>query len=96
VAKLLVEDVIVIFGTPYVIHTDQGVQFESHLFQEVYRLLQIQKNRTTPYHPQPDGMVERNNRTTPTMLSAFVNEHQNDWDEQIPYISMAYRAAEER
>jgi hypothetical protein len=28
------------------------------------------------------------------MLSAFVNEHQNDWDEYLPYISMAYRAAE--
>jgi hypothetical protein len=28
------------------------------------------------------------------MLSAFVNEHQNDWDEHLPYISMAYRAAE--
>ena len=58
------------------------------------RLLQIQKTRTTPYHPQSDGMVERNNRTILTMLSAFVNEHQNDWDEHLPYISMAYRAAE--
>jgi hypothetical protein len=28
------------------------------------------------------------------MLSAFVNEHQNDWDEHLSYISMAYRAAE--
>jgi transposase InsO family protein len=70
-AKLLVEEVIVRFGTPYVIHTDQGVQFESHLFQEVCRLLQIQKPRTTPYHPQSDGMVERNNRTILTMLSAL-------------------------
>jgi hypothetical protein len=33
VVKLLVEEVIVRFGTPYVIHTDQGVQFESNLFQ---------------------------------------------------------------
>jgi hypothetical protein len=94
VATLLVEEVIVRFGTPYMIHTDQGVQFESNLFQEMCRLLQIQKTRTTPYHPQSDGMVERNNRTILTMLSAFVNEHQNDWDEHLPYISMAYRATE--
>ena len=94
VATLLVEEVIVRFGTPYVIHTDQRVQFESNLFQEVRRLLQIQKTRTTPYHPQSDGMVERNNRTILTMLSAFVNEHQRDWNEHLPYISMAYRAAE--
>jgi hypothetical protein len=92
VAQLLVEEVIVRFGTPYVIHTYQGVQFESILFQETCRLLQIEKTRTTPYHPQSDGMVERNNRTILTMLSAFVNENQNDWDEHLPYISMAYRA----
>jgi transposase InsO family protein len=94
VAKLLVEEIIVRFGTPYVIHTDQGVQFESNLFQEVCRLLQIQKTQTTPYHPQSDGMVERNNRTILMMLSAFVNEHQNDLDKHLPYVSMAYRAAE--
>ena len=94
VATLLVEEVIVRFGTPYVIHTDQRVQFESNLFQEVRRLLQIQKTRTTPYHPQSDGMVEQNNRTILTMLSAFVIEHQNDWDEHLPYILMTYRAAE--
>jgi transposase InsO family protein len=39
VAKPLVEEVIVRFGTPYVIHTDQGVHFESNLFQEMCRLL---------------------------------------------------------
>ena len=77
VAQLLVEEVIVRFGTPYVIHTDQGVQFENNLFQ-VCRLLQIQKTRTTPYHPQSDGMFERINRTIFTILSAFVNEHQSD------------------
>jgi hypothetical protein len=51
-----------------------------------HSVLQIQKTRTTPYHPQSAGMVERNNRTILTMLSAFVNEHQNDWDED-PYES---------
>ena len=94
VAKHLIEELIVRFGTPYMIHTDQGVQFESNLFREVCRLLQIQKTRTTPYHHQSDGMVERNNRTILTMLSAFVDEHQHNWDEHLPYISMAYRAAE--
>jgi hypothetical protein len=77
VAQLLVEEVIVRFGTPYVIHTDQGVQFENNLFH-VCRLLQIQKTRTTPYHPQSDGMFARINRTIFTILSAFVNEHQSD------------------
>jgi len=91
VAKIIVEEVVARFGVPITIHSDQGRQFEGHLFQEMYKLLQIEKTRTTPYHPQSDGMVERFNRTLATMLSAFVDEHQRNWDEQLPYVMMAYR-----
>ena len=57
-------------------------------------LLQIKKTRTTPYHPQSDGMVERFNRTLVTMLSTFVEDHHRDWDEHLPYVMMAYRSCE--
>ena len=74
VAKILVNEVIARFGIPNQIHSDQGKQFESKLFKELCQLLQIDKTRTTPYHPQSDGMVERFNRTLVTMLSNFVND----------------------
>ena len=93
VAKILVNEVIARFGIPNQIHSDQGKQFESKLFKELCQLLQIDK-RTTPYHPQSDGMVERFNRTLVTMLSNFVNDHHTDWDELIPYVLMAYRSCE--
>ena len=57
-------------------------------------LLQIEKTRTYPYHPQSDGMVERFNKTLVTMLSGFVNDNHTDWDEQLPYVMMAYRPSE--
>ncbi|XP_022093234.1 uncharacterized protein LOC110980655 [Acanthaster planci] len=41
-------------------------------------------------HPQSDSMVERFNRTVKTMLSMFVDENQDDWDEHLPYVLMAY------
>lgn len=94
VARLLVTEMISRFGVPDKIHSDQGAQFESSLFTEVCKLLQIEKTRTTPYHPQSDGMVERFNRTLATMLSMFVDENHKNWDEQIPYVMMAYRATE--
>ena len=75
VAKILVNEVIARFGIPNQIHSDQGKKFESKLFKELCQLLQIDKTRTTPYHPQSDGMVERFNRTLVTMLSNFVNDH---------------------
>ena len=78
VARLLVEEVVTRFGVPQVIHSDQGRQFESNLFKELCSLLGIPKARTTPYHPQSDGMVERFNQTLDNMLSAHVTDNHRD------------------
>ncbi|MCG7879381.1 MAG: RNase H-like domain-containing protein, partial [Candidatus Thiodiazotropha endolucinida] len=93
VARCLVKEVVSRFGVPTYIHSDQGRQFESAVYQEVCALLDIKKTRTTPYHPQSDGMVERFNRTLERLLSAFVNAEHSDWDERLPYVLMAYRSS---
>ena len=91
--RVLVMEVICRFGVPLQVHTDQGRNFESALFKEIYRLLDIEKTRTAPLRPQSDGMVERLNRTLEAMLSTFVQENQRNWDHLLPLLSMAYRSA---
>ena len=49
----------------------------------------MDKTRTTPYHPENDGMVERMNRTLQDMLAKYVSDHQHDWDECLPLVMMA-------
>ena len=93
VADTLVIEFISRFGTPHRIHTDQGREFESQLFSSLCELLEISKSRTTPYRPQSDGMVERYNRTLQQTLSMFVNDNKDDWDEHLPYVTMAYRSS---
>ena len=78
VAERLLEDVISRFGMPEYLHTDQGSQFESAVFQQLCTLLGIEKTRTIPYHPQSDGLAERLNRTVQDMLAGYVNFHQTD------------------
>ena len=93
VAGIRVEQFFCRFGCATQIHSDQGRNFESEIFQEVCRLLEMDKTRTTALHPQSDGLVERFNRTLKTMLSLFVEERQRDWDQHLPYLMMAYRSA---
>lgn len=78
VAKLFVEEVFVRYVIPFTVHSDQGRQYESTLFEQMCKVLHIKKTRTTPYHPQSYGMVERFNKTLVTMLSAYVNDHHSD------------------
>lgn len=94
VAEGLVNHVISRFGIPQELHSDQGTNFESRIFQEVVKLLGIRKTRTTPMHPQSNGLVERFNRTLWNLLSKMVEEHQRDWDRQLPVALMAYRATD--
>ena len=92
VADALVTNFFSRFGVPYVLHTDQGRDFESHLFQHICELLGVHKTRISPYRPQCDGLVERFNRTLQQMLASYVNGHRNDWDDHLPYMCMAYRS----
>ncbi len=92
VADKIVTEWICRYGCPTVIHSDQGRQFESELFQELCRLLDIHKTRTSRYRPNSDGVVERNNRTIKKMLRSVVTSNTKDWDDILPYVLMAYRA----
>ncbi len=50
-------------GIPEEILTDRGSNFISALMQEFYKLMDIRSIKTSAYHPQTDGMVERFNGT---------------------------------
>ena len=78
-------------GVPREILTDQGTNFTSKLLKEIYRLLHVHPIRTTPYHPQCDGLVERFNRTLKSMLRKAAVKEGRDRDRLIPYLLFAYR-----
>ena len=48
--------------------TDQGSCFMSRVLKDLLSLLQIRHLRTSVYHPQTDGLVERFNQTLKRML----------------------------
>ena len=93
-AEKIAEELIKLFsrmGIPKEILTDQGSNFTSKLLAELYNMLQVRAIRTTPYHPQTDGLVERFNQTLKAMLRRMVNKEGKDWDRLLPFLLFAYR-----
>ena len=92
VARYFVDGFVCRYSVPLSLHTDQDPQFQSRLMKSVCRLLDITKTRTTAYHPQSDGMIERYNRTLQKMLSSCVDDHQ-EWDLHLQRTMFAYRTS---
>jgi len=67
-------------GVPEQLHSDQGRQFESNLVTELCARLGIIKSRTSAYHPQDNGQVERYNRTMKNILAKCLEGREHDWD----------------
>ena len=93
VAQKLVDELFCRFSPPEQLHSDQGRQFESDLVAEVCKLLKICKTRTTPYHPQGDGLVERFNRTLLDMLATTLKEQPTDWEDHLRKVCLAYNSS---
>ena len=93
VAHILVTSVFSRFGPPLILHSDQGRNFENNLMYEFSRLIGIHKSRTTAYHPQCDGLVERQNRTIQAILSSFLSQHRDDWDNWVSLAIYSYNTS---
>ena len=92
-AKVLVDEIVCRYGVPQCLHSDQGTNFNSEVITSLCKQLGIERTRTTAYHPQANGQVERFNRTLESMLSKVVNENQKDWDAHLPKALFAYRTS---
>ena len=57
------------------------------------RRLEINKTRTTSFHPQSNAVIERMNRTLLNMLSKCIDQNQSDWSTLLPFALMAYRSS---
>ena len=78
-------------GVPKEILTDQGTSFMSRTLRELYGLLSITSIRTSVYHPQTDGLVERLNKTLKSMVRKFMHEGDRNWDKWLDPLLFAVR-----
>ena len=70
-ANVLLNEFFSRYGTPIQLHSDQGRNFESDLFAELCKLLEVRKTRTTPCNPRCNGQTERFKSTLIHMLKCY-------------------------
>jgi hypothetical protein len=80
-------------GLPLKVIRDRGPQFVSGFMRELYKLLRIEVNLSTAYHPQTDGQTERVNREVEKYVRTFVNHQQDAWADWLPLTEFAYNNA---
>ena len=96
VANAIIDEWIMKFGAPDVIHTDQGTNFNSELMQDICRIFMIEKTRITSYHPQGSVQVQRFNRVIADTLSKYCAGKPQEWDVYLPYNTFVYNTTVHR
>ena len=80
-----------LFGAPAYLVSDQGKAFTGHVITHLCELYGVQKLRTSPYHAQTNGQVERMNQTIIRMIGKL-EDRKACWSEHLPELLMAYNA----
>lgn len=85
------------FGKPTSILTDNGEEFLANRSQSFFKRMGINHLRTTPYHPQTNGRLEKFNDTCTQMLARYTSPNrQHQWDVYLPDAILAFNAHKSR
>ncbi|GFT27071.1 hypothetical protein TNCV_4675911 [Trichonephila clavipes] len=90
-AITLIEEVLLRYGIPRHLISDNGTQFVSAVMQQIY-LLNIHQSLIPVYHPQANP-VERKNRDLKPRLAILVQDKHDCWSEKLRFIRFALNTA---
>ena len=63
----------------------------SAVFQEVAQQLGIKQIKSSAYHPETQGALERYHQTLKNMMRTYCFENENEWDKGIHMLLFATR-----
>ncbi|KAL4153562.1 hypothetical protein QTP88_001395 [Uroleucon formosanum] len=86
-------DVILQFGAIGEVHSDRGLHFTNKLVKDLLKALNIQNTNSIAYRPQSQGQTEKFNGTLIDMISHFVQEKTNCWNQYLKYVLFGYNTS---
>ena len=89
--KFVWKNIVTRFGVPYVIISDNGLQFDSKMFRRYCGELGITNRYSTPAYPQGNGQVEAVNKVIVSGLKKRLDDAKGKWVEELPHVLQTYR-----
>ena len=93
-ASTIIKELIQFFtrvGLPKSIQSDQGSIFMSGVFQQVMHELGIEQFKSSVYHQESQGALERFHKMLKNMIRTYCFDSNKDWDEGVHLLLFAVR-----
>ena len=78
-ANFIKENIIVRFGVPHRIISDNGTPFVNSDVRRMLEFYQVKHHRSSPYYPQGNGQAEATNKTLIKIISKMSQEYTGGW-----------------
>ena len=89
----LFDHYVYIFSAPKSILTNMGRNFVCKLMDTFEKVFKIRHIKTTSFHPQSNGSLERTHVVIKDHIRTCITDRQNDWNENLKLICMGYNTS---
>ena len=79
VANFIKENIIIRFGVPHRIISDNGTPFVNNDVRKMLEFYQVKHHFSSPYYPQGNGQAEATNKTLIKIISKMSQEYTGEW-----------------
>jgi hypothetical protein len=89
-AKIYLDHIVRLHGVPKTIISDQAAQFIARFWEQLQSALGTKLIRSSAYHPQTDGKIERANQILEDMLRACIIHYGTSWNKCLALAEFSY------
>ena len=96
VKRFVWKSIVIRFGVPHVLISDNGLQFDSKMFRKYCGELGITNMYSTPAYPQGNGQAETVSKVILSGLKKRLDDAKGKWVEELPHVLWTYRTTPRR